>query len=64
LCGGRDSAVEHLFERKPRELSGRQRQRVVMGRAIVPICTLIAMFQERVVGGLTSGGLKAQAAAL
>ena len=26
--------------------------------AIVPICILIALFQERVVGGLTSGGLK------
>ena len=26
--------------------------------AIVPICLLIALFQERVVGGLTSGGLK------
>jgi multiple sugar transport system permease protein len=26
--------------------------------AIVPICILIAVFQERVVGGLTSGGMK------
>lgn len=26
--------------------------------AIVPICILIAVFQERVVGGLTSGGIK------
>ncbi len=26
--------------------------------AIVPICVLIAVFQERVVGGLTSGGVK------
>ena len=26
--------------------------------AIVPICILIAIFQERVVGGLTSGGVK------
>lgn len=26
--------------------------------AIVPLCILIALFQERVVGGLTSGGLK------
>jgi multiple sugar transport system permease protein len=26
--------------------------------AIVPICVLIAIFQERVVGGLTSGGMK------
>ena len=26
--------------------------------AIVPICVLIAVFQERVVGGLTSGGMK------
>ena len=26
--------------------------------AIVPICILIAVFQERVVGGLTSGGVK------
>lgn len=26
--------------------------------AIVPICVLIALFQERVVGGLTSGGVK------
>ncbi len=26
--------------------------------AIVPICILIAIFQERVVGGLTSGGMK------
>jgi multiple sugar transport system permease protein len=26
--------------------------------AIVPICILIALFQERVVGGLTSGGVK------
>ena len=26
--------------------------------AIVPICILIALFQERVIGGLTSGGLK------
>lgn len=26
--------------------------------AIVPICISIALFQERVVGGLTSGGLK------
>jgi ABC-type maltose transport system permease subunit len=24
----------------------------------VPICILIAVFQERVVGGLTSGGMK------
>ncbi len=27
--------------------------------AIVPVCILIAVFQERVVGGLTSGGVKA-----
>jgi multiple sugar transport system permease protein len=26
--------------------------------AIVPICVLIAVFQERVVGGLTTGGVK------
>src|SRR5207253_11220201 len=26
--------------------------------AIVPICILIAVFQERVVGGLTAGGVK------
>jgi multiple sugar transport system permease protein len=26
--------------------------------AIVPVCVLIAIFQERVVGGLTSGGMK------
>ena len=26
--------------------------------AIVPICIIIAVFQERVVGGLTSGGVK------
>ena len=26
--------------------------------AIVPICIIIAVFQERVVGGLTQGGLK------
>ena len=26
--------------------------------AIVPICILIAVFQERVVGGLTQGGVK------
>ncbi len=26
--------------------------------AIVPICILIAIFQERVVGGLTAGGVK------
>ena len=26
--------------------------------AVVPICILIALFQERVVGGLTSGGIK------
>jgi len=26
--------------------------------AVVPICVLIALFQERVVGGLTSGGIK------
>ena len=26
--------------------------------AIVPVCILIAIFQERVVGGLTSGGMK------
>jgi multiple sugar transport system permease protein len=26
--------------------------------AIVPVAVLIALFQERVVGGLTQGGLK------
>ena len=26
--------------------------------AIVPVCILIALFQERVVGGLTAGGVK------
>jgi multiple sugar transport system permease protein len=26
--------------------------------AIVPVCILIAVFQERVVGGLTAGGMK------
>ena len=26
--------------------------------ALVPICILIAVFQERVVGGLTAGGVK------
>ena len=26
--------------------------------ALVPICIIIAVFQERVVGGLTAGGVK------
>jgi multiple sugar transport system permease protein len=30
----------------------------VLVLAIVPLCILIVLFKERVVGGLTSGGLK------